>query len=374
MAGPAVKISGIPTAACIVLEQKSAADVKQLISAAISGEVQSLLAASNEKGLRYVVVFAGLPSVEQLRPYVGSRLNTDEQVILYSQAQPGELESFCQHNGVAMRTTGLDEVWRTLEQQSETPDDGVNAYIETFASASNRTRYVIILMVVAWVLMFTAVWNGFPKGWINSRLAAARADLFGCRDKATKAGLDPKQECMMQDTRLSEEIKLQRENVNLIKVPFFGVAFDVDDVGVIGGFTLLILLMWLQVSLTKECECLQTLFGTKGGDTRRIYELAAMRQEIARPPMACHQVKAMKDIPWTKIFCSTPLIFQVAVIVESAWIYRSDINISKFNVIGDSIAIGIATLLMAYTTLKCWRAISDLERVWQKRAEALDIA
>lgn len=62
----------------------------------------------------------------------------------------------------------------------------------------------------------------------------------------------------------------------LMQMPIFGIAFHVNDLGIIGGFGLLVLLLWMRVAVDGEIGCLREVLrqtkrfaeGVPPGDTR----------------------------------------------------------------------------------------------------------
>jgi len=107
---------------------------------------------------------------------------------------------------------------------------------------------------------------------------------------------------------LDETRRLRTDNEALFHLPIFGVVFHVNDLGILGGFTIFVLLLWMRAALDEEVNGLQItrkqiLIGTnevwpgrKGGTSAdvdqskerkaylgRLYELLSMQQFFFRP-------------------------------------------------------------------------------------------
>lgn len=84
------------------------------------------------------------------------------------------------------------------------------------------------------------------------------------------------------------------DNIRYIKVPFFGISFDVNDLGTIGGLGLLIILMMYRYSLSREIKNLRYAFATARLQAReeknpeildKFYHALAMKQVFTVPEM-----------------------------------------------------------------------------------------
>ena len=85
---------------------------------------------------------------------------------------------------------------------------------------------------------------------------------------------------------LEHSIRAYVENTYLIKVPFFGVAFDINDLGVIGGLSLIVILLMLRLNLRNFIVCLRIGFAAASSDPRlhqNFYDILAGRQLFAFP-------------------------------------------------------------------------------------------
>jgi hypothetical protein len=56
----------------------------------------------------------------------------------------------------------------------------IHDYLEASWASSNRARFLLVLVITASILAFTAFWNSHQKSWLNRRLHLARVGAIGC--------------------------------------------------------------------------------------------------------------------------------------------------------------------------------------------------
>jgi hypothetical protein len=73
-----------------------------------------------------------------------------------------------------------------------------------------------------------------------------------------------------------------------VRVPFFGVAFDINDLGILGGFGLWIVLILLRLSLRSQIVSLRVGFKEAFARSQEIdfYQILAARQVFVFPPLS----------------------------------------------------------------------------------------
>lgn len=187
-------------------------------------------------------------------------------------------------------------------------------YIEGTMAASARFRRVLIVMIISSVLAFGAFWNARQGSWINQRIYVARTaeaclaseelakqvkNLETLPDDApSAAGMvreadwiqESKNKFAQEKNKLLAELKTYedilrnrdtaraRQWLNLsgfttseqvrkyaeslekartdtiitIRIPFFNTTYDVNELGLLNGFTFVVVLMWFRFSLWRE--------------------------------------------------------------------------------------------------------------------------
>jgi hypothetical protein len=162
------------------------------------------------------------------------------------------------------------------------------------------------------------------------------------------------------------------ENVLLIRIPFFGIILDVNDLGLIGGFTFVVVLMWFRFSLWREYYNLRSSFKEAKSiqDLEFCYKSLAMSQVLTVPPsLLTHQPK---ERPWGKvvrILYFLPLTVQLTIMVYDGVSFQRGWVLSKFNtVFGLSFGIGFL-FINALLTYWCFRLSIEIDKEWKEAAD-----
>lgn len=171
------------------------------------------------------------------------------------------------------------------------PDFDLNYYVDASHDAAKRTRTVTILLVVACVLISIGWYNSLKWSWARDRVRQA----YDLKDESIYKILSPDNPPTNDDLQAkSYRAQLQYatvneyvENVRFIRVPFFGTAFDVNDLGTIGGLALITVLVLLRYSLSREIKNLNVSFeeSVLHGRLCAFYHALAMRQLFTVPHM-----------------------------------------------------------------------------------------
>jgi hypothetical protein len=71
--------------------------------------------------------------------------------------------------------------------------DFLQQYIDAAKDSSNRTRQILLVMIIASILVFAAFWNSRGSGWVNSRLRLAKAavDILKFDEAKKKVSASP---------------------------------------------------------------------------------------------------------------------------------------------------------------------------------------
>ncbi|HEX8282331.1 MAG TPA: hypothetical protein VF588_03210 [Pyrinomonadaceae bacterium] len=195
-------------------------------------------------------------------------------------------------------------------------DNTVLEYLKAATASSDRARAVLIVMITASVLVFTVIWNtgGWSKtggGWLDARIELREAaleyfnpafdparssvadedrELYGRAENFLELrGLDrnnPEHKDRLK-TETEELNKIRTEQIRIIRVPFFGVVFDMNDLGLFAGITFTVVLLWLTFSLARERRNLKIAFNeaSEREQKKLCYDLLAMHQMLTVPPM-----------------------------------------------------------------------------------------
>ena len=95
-------------------------------------------------------------------------------------------------------------------------------------------------MIVASILCFSAMLNSFQSQWMRLRLlrsndqnSAYVSSFIGPPQAGTPAAKDREERYR---TFYSTLLRAFADNSFIVRVPFFAISFDVNDLGLIGGF------------------------------------------------------------------------------------------------------------------------------------------
>jgi len=225
-------------------------------------------------------------------------------------------------------------------------DFELTTYIDIFKTSSNRVRYLILILTIASVLVFTGIMNSRRGGWLNQRVVLARVALRhevwkdpkdrkaqvpgfiqdsvnqvrAAGEWAKRYSLDS--DCAIQK-RLEEMEKSHIQNALVMKMPILGLSFDVNDLGTFSGIAFVVLMLLLLTSLSHQHQnlilCLWRVRGIcdneKGLDKQDsranlLYHGLAMTQVLAHPPtLARWRRGAVRHLP--KLFFLPPVSTQL---------------------------------------------------------------
>jgi len=229
----------------------------------------------------------------------------------------------------------------------------VRDYLKTAEDAAKRSRTILIVLLVASVLTFMGFLNSMKANWMlhriwalndagtftedslnQSTLSQAEKDriLKGIKYRDARIGYPPNPICGKEEfNKKEDEVQNEKalyqkkfdhfytslmnsyiENSYTIRVPFFGVTFDINDLGVLGGAGLLIILFWYLIALMREIDNLRWSFkmaiarlGNCGEGIQNFYHLLAMGQVLTVPRM--HGSKRLVVSHTPKVFVILPV-------------------------------------------------------------------
>jgi len=160
-------------------------------------------------------------------------------------------------------------------------DCEINHHVAMMATSSNRGRFVMVAIVITSILILIGYRNSQQDGWTNSRLRLAQIalecrifelnpeDRMAIQERAKKCldgdvervNLAGKwaakrrlrdEDMIKQRIHILEEIQVDR--IYTMQIPFLNVHFDVNDLGLLSGITLNVLVAMLLFALSREHE------------------------------------------------------------------------------------------------------------------------
>lgn len=258
-------------------------------------------------------------------------------------------------------------------------------HIRAFTSASDRVRYIIFIILVVSVLAFGGFRNSSQDSWTNARVRLLRTALNtqlydpsprvlaeiercedargrlpeGCRDLLSARTLiqvrDLGDELQVRERlKLLEDVQI-RQAYN-IRVPFFGVSFDVNDLGMLSGIALLLLTLTHLMAASREHENLHLcMFQVQEvcdrdvaqdhrlSEANFLYHALAMAQLFSRPRTLARWQPGLAR--WLlKVLLLIPLLVQTILFVH-------DIRTIEFGLLFKPIGTWISLSIQAISLL-----------------------
>jgi hypothetical protein len=263
-------------------------------------------------------------------------------------------------------------------------------YVDAAADSTTRARRVLIVIITVSVLVFAAFWNSRLVSWQNSRLGMAQAAVLykvwdrgnrpvrpgpereafdNARSFAAERGLSGEREIEEYEGYLQ---KAQIDNVQTLHVPVFGFSFDVNDLGMLGGFALVVSLMWFRFSLNRERDNLELVFreAAETGCLAESYTLLAMRQVLTVPRLGGVKERHFwKKLP--ALLFALPFLCQLTVCTHDIMTRGRGETVSPWSTSVLYVTESLFLALLGVLTIASYRLSSEIERRWDKEAEEL---
>jgi len=304
--------------------------------------------------------------------------------------------------------------------------------IEAAKQASDRGRQVLLVIQITCIVIFVAAWHEIGDGWTHVRLRTAQAaawyldcsadqhpessavnaqsigtakdkhdechylveqsqtalDILGCQRTAEKPFCPDelnRAKSLIALARLSPLEARQRleslqksfiEHTITVSVPFFGVTLDVNDIGLLGGITFLLVLIWLLFSLKREAENVGAVFrGKTGEELSGVYQLLDMAQVLTIPPR--RKLKRNWLVRWFWI-CLERILFFPPLIVQCFVVWDDYRTLPRAQVLNPELAQSEfwweTGLLIAVfiVTLLCLVKAKDVSSEWEEAHKRLE--
>lgn len=249
-------------------------------------------------------------------------------------------------------------------------------FAEAARESSRRTRTLLVVLVVACVLALVGFLNSLETGWMLQRVRAAShpgGDYIG-----QKLDFPPELNPAARDALQGAIVRAYIDNAMTVRVPFFGVAFDVNDLGLLGGLGFVTILMLLRFSLRTEIASLRMAFKAAvreaGDDPARLeafYDLLAMQQVLTLPRMrdprtgwTVRRPPVLRALP--KLICFLPVIVYTMVAVAD---YRSQHVANVISPLHTRVLLAYTSVLWIVILLLvtwCFARLLRIDRIWDE--------
>jgi hypothetical protein len=309
---------------------------------------------------------------------------------------------------------------------SEKPQLGViKEYIDAVGSSSSRVRAIVVIQVIAVIIVASVAWNQQPWSWIRSDIASSRSVLqwfqrqsdgktvdsiaTGMRDEIkqmkcaeNKPGNEFAAKCWILVSALDantqdlydyyrqqgitqEDVKKYVEDLikielsldTVVDIHALGIKFHSNDNGIIGGLSLLMILVWLRLALWRHASNLELAFWRAhlAKCLRDCYELVAMRQVFTLPAIdgsdgTLRQRERPLAVTGTLLY-SLPLVVQLCVVVSDVCSARAGGWSSPVHTSISIAASSLILLAIGWLVFQCARLQYIISGTWKRWHECI---
>ncbi len=149
-------------------------------------------------------------------------------------------------------------------------DGAVHQICVTSNTTSSSTRSVMYIMVLVNILSLIAVMNTLTNNWTVQRINSSKGKIsnYNVRLAVNTTNNVKDSIRLLADSLSWEEIQLKNlvrnkiENIQTVKTPILGNAFDVNNLGIISGITIIVLMSILYVTVKREINNLIIAFNS----------------------------------------------------------------------------------------------------------------
>jgi len=275
-----------------------------------------------------------------------------------------------------------------MNDSAKSPLD-IQDFLDAATEAGKRCRTVTILLAVGSVLLFAGLLNSLQSHWMLQRLEKFQdinsdyvkhflgAPPVASPDLNRNAANVSRPELSLYEHRyVAMNTALMRsfvDNSLVIKVPFFGFGFDVNDLGLLGGLAFVVLLSIYRFALSRELDNIRIGFleAEALGQLKEFYTLLAMHQVFT--------------VPWTpgkepsrfllfapKCVCVLPLLVQFSIVAHDASTYDVGSAVGWTHTLTVLVIEVLLLLSILPLSLMAFRRMRRTDALWDMYAERLD--
>jgi hypothetical protein len=266
-------------------------------------------------------------------------------------------------------------------------------YLDAVSESASRVRKLIFVIITASVLFFIPEWNEFPTNWGNSRIEIVRAGLkywgwspsvrqgLATDDPAALDLFDRSQRYadlkgIESTNELTKELEmLQGQRGYVIGIPAFDVVIQTNDIGIFSGFSFVVLLVMLRMSVSRALSNLKMTFARTLEDDMKedrklreeLYNLLSMQQVLTVPPAKHLKRPSALWIYLAKAFIFLPFLVQMTIACNDVYTYKVGLILNPTStgiaLLGNMLFLGFVIMLTgAYLNLSF-----DYDKVFRKQ-------
>jgi hypothetical protein len=249
-------------------------------------------------------------------------------------------------------------------------------FLDATSDSSKRSRTIMIVLVVACVLALVGFLNSLLTGWMLQRLQIVSnpENPYVAKKLGTSVSINDERYKSFHSAVARGYV----ENALTVRVPFFGVAFDINDLGLLGGFGFITVLTLLRFSIRTEIVSLRLAFkaATKAAkddphQLETFYDLLAMRQVLTLPHMEDKDIKwvanrslILRYIP--KLICFLPVVVYSLVAGHDYMTQDVGSAISPEHTEILLIYTGVFWVLILALSIWCFLKLIKIDNIWDE--------
>ena len=263
------------------------------------------------------------------------------------------------------------------------------SHAEINLTASRRSAFALMVLVFVEVISFSAFLNHLPGSWFNVRIGKATESYYQMVEYLKQGEIDEKkwkhyvipkenigEYAKLYDLRTLELVwedivvlsRIRRENWTVVKVPIFGIAFDLNDLGLFSGFAFLVVLMWYRFSLYKELHSLEQAVivakkVTKDEERAKLLTLLALQQALI--PSA----RDTKQVFWRfapRGLVAIPAVMYFFIVGYDVLSWRIAWEFSPIGMVLGYVFRVAFMVLIVLITWQCFAFFWKIDRIWTK--------
>ena len=258
-------------------------------------------------------------------------------------------------------------------------------------TVTNRiVRLIVVVLVMTSIFLFVGFWNSVEFGWIESRITILEKQLNWVsyldgntrpEDLSSEESIlfDKCQEyydtkCHTKETLIAELNNYRAAKINNViffKIPFLGITFDINDLGMIGGLSLTIIYFLLLYSFINKHNQLEVIFKKldKIENTHfkeNAYYLIAMDQVLTIPRDSIKEGKNLRKAP--RLLYIIPIVVFVFVLTYD--LYTFSVGVYKLNSMAKTIigyiVSSVFLVIMTFELVYCLHIIIKTDKLWNQ--------
>lgn len=268
------------------------------------------------------------------------------------------------------------------------PDDSkgeisLNAYLDAAADASRRAHNLVRVLAATCVLLVIGGLNSVDWSWPRLRFEAFANKKLPYAENMLRT-LQPEEQYQAYQALLSNFHRGLIDNVYYVKLPLVNYGFDINDLTVVAGLGMSIILLLLIYSIRAEANCLAIAFKASKqlGDRRRLeqvrfYEVLAIKQVFTLPYLKTHEGWSTRRRWYLR--APPKLVYIIPAVLLAIILVNDALTVSKVAAWAGhrawaSFWAGAVILALTFVLgLSCWLYTRRVDKLWDEEARRVGL-